>query len=436
MNVRLDFGRRGIDVELPVGLDVTVTQGQRRPRVADPTGAVLHALEQPIGTPPLAQLAHGRKRAVVVISDKTRPIPYRTVLPPILDTLNRAGLGPGEVEILVATGLHRPNTADELVEMLGEDVLRSYRVRNHVARNQDEHAFVGSTKRGTEIWIDRGYLNADLRILTGLIEPHLMAGYSGGRKAVCPGIAGVRTIRAVHGPKMLEGWVGPGIIEGNPFHEEMLEVVKLTGADFLCDVTIDRNRCVTGVFAGDVVAAHARGVRAVEEQTLVAVAEPADVVLVSAGGYPLDQTLYQSIKGLVAALNVVRPGGAIVLVAELAEGAGSEEFVGLLQSVQSPGEFMHRVWQPDFFTFDQWMVQHLCQVLRKASVWIAAPKPVLQFREGFAVQWAPTPEAAIDAALRHVGGKHLLVIPDGPYTLATVRGRKLALSGAGAEAHL
>ncbi len=431
MMVRLDFGRGGVDVELPRGVSVEVVQGRRRGPLPAPEASIRQALLEPIASESLANLARGKTKAVVVISDKTRPVPYSIVLPPLLQLLRDCGLGPDRVEILVATGLHRPNDEHELREIVGEETLRSYRIRNHVARDDASHAWVATTSRGTEIWIDKGYLEADLRILTGLIEPHLMAGYSGGPKALCPGLAGVRTIRRIHGPQMLEGRVGPGILDNNAFREELLEIFANVGAEFLCDVTVDRQRRLTGVFAGHPITAHRQGALEVEEQVLVSVDQPADVVLVSAGGYPLDQTLYQSIKGMIAALNVVRPGGAIVLAAELAEGAGSPEFVKLLASVDSPQTFMERVWEPDFFCIDQWMVQHLCQVLRKASVWIVAPRPVVTFGEGFAVRWAASAEEALQEALRHVKEPaRLVVIPDGPYTLATVRGQKFALGEA------
>jgi len=435
MQVQLDFGRSGITVALPVWAEAVLLETKRNPAVANPSAAVADALAAPIGTPPLAVLAHGKRRAVVVVSDKTRPVPYRVLLPPLLRTLRDAGLPAEQVEILVATGLHRANTLAELEEMLGADVVRTYPVRNHVARDDDAHEYLGTTSRGTEIWIDRGYLRADLRILTGLIEPHLMAGYSGGRKALCPGLAGVRTMRSAHGPTMLEGHVGPGILQGNPFHEDLLEIVARVGADFLCDVTIDRMRRMTGVYAGDVVQAHLAGAEALEQQVLVTLPESVDIVLTSAGGYPLDQTLYQAIKGLVAALNIVRPGGAIVLVAELSEGAGSAEFVRLLLSASSPDAFMQQLLQPGFFQVDQWMVQHLCQVLRKASVWIVSHHKVVEFPDGFAIRWAASAEAALaEIKERFPQARSVAVIPEGPYTLPTVRGVKMPLGTAWKQA--
>jgi len=435
MDLRLDYGRDHRVIHLPDDLRVSVVEPAKADPVPDGCAAVEEALHRPIDSRPLAELARGRRDAVVVISDKTRPVPYGTVLPPILRALEAAGIPRERIEILVATGLHRPNTPEELAEMTSAALAGAYRFRNHLARNADEHVHLGRTTRGTEVWLDRGFIAADLKIVTGLIEPHLMAGFSGGRKAVAPGLAGVETMRSAHGAAMLEDHVGPGIIDGNPFHADLLEIVRLVGVDFLVDVSINRTRQLTGVFAGDIERAHAHGVAAVERVVRVDLDAPADVVIASAGGYPLDATFYQSIKGLTASLNIVRRGGTIILAAALSEGIGSQEFQELLRGVRDNDDFMGRITRPDFFRIDQWMVQHLCQVLRKADVVLVA--------DGLTPASAPTPlvrraatvEAALSDALAGCGpGAHVAVLPQGPYVLATVRGHKLALGRAWMEA--
>lgn len=431
MVVRLDYGRSGLEVAIPDSLRVTVAEPSKGEPLRPAVAAIRNALAAPIATPPLVQVARGRRSAAVAVADKTRPVPYATLLPPILETLGAAGIPTDAVEIVVATGLHRANTAEELCEMFGTEIAGRYRIRNHVARSTAEHVHLGRTRRGTEVWIDRGFLAADLKITTGLIEPHLMAGYSGGRKLVCPGLAGVETMRSAHGPRMLEDKVGPGIVDGNPFHEDLIEVAGLAGVDFMCDVSIDRARRITGVFAGDIVAAHAAGMRAVETHVRVDLEAAADIVITSAGGYPLDQTFYQSIKGLTGALNVVRRGGTIILAAEMAEGTGSADFQELLRSVESDAEYMARIRAADFFRIDQWMVQHLCQVVRKADVLVVGRgfRPDAVGR--LPVRAAPSVEVALaQAVARHGDGASVAVIPQGPYTLATVRGRKLALGTA------
>ncbi|HEX7407500.1 MAG TPA: nickel-dependent lactate racemase [Candidatus Binatia bacterium] len=431
MEIRLDYGRTGLKVRLPNDLQVSVAEPAKGLPLADPVAAVTQSLRAPIEARPLAELARGRCDAVVVISDKTRPVPNAIVLPPILRTLEGAGIDRSRIEILVATGLHRPNTRAELVEMTSAELVEHYRFRNHIARNADEHLHFGRTRRGTEVWLDRGFVDSDVKIVTGLIEPHLMAGYSGGRKGVAPGLAGVETMRSAHGPAMLESNVGPGIIDGNPFHEDLLEIARLARVDFLVDVSVDRARQVTGVFGGDIERAHEAGMRAVECEVRVDLDRPADIVITSAGGYPLDATFYQSIKGLTGALNVVRRGGTIILAAALSEGIGSEDFQELLRATRGNDDFMARITAPGFFRVDQWMVQHLCQVLRKAEVVLVTEGLPAETVRGLLATPAATVEAALVRALeRHGSEAHVTVLPQGPYVLATVRGRKLPLGRA------
>src|SRR5262249_25306633 len=263
------------------------------------------------------------------------PVPYRVVLPPILDALEDAGIARAAIEILVATGLHRPCTADELHDMFGAEVVSRYRIRNHDARRDDEHRSLGRSNAGTEIVIDRAYLEAELKIVTGLVEPHIMAGYSGGAKGVATGIAATATIRSTHGPVMLESEVGPGIVEQNPFRADLIEVARRVGVDFLVNVSIDRTRRLTGVFAGDLERAPDAALAAVERQVRVDLNEPVDVVVTSAGGHPLDLTFYQAIKGPVAALNLIRRGGTVILAADMGEGLGSADFRALLDRVRA-----------------------------------------------------------------------------------------------------
>ncbi len=431
MEIRLDYGRTGLSVRLPDDVDVSVLEPQKGVPLSDPSGAVAGAISAPIGCPPLADMARGRRDAVVVISDKTRPIPYGVVLPPVLAALAAGGIPDDRIEILVATGLHRANTPDELAAMTSPGIVARYRLRNHVARDAAQHVHLGRTDRGTELWIDRGYVHADLKVVTGLIEPHLMAGYSGGRKAVAPGCAGVDTMRSLHGAAMLEADIGPGLIDDNPFHAELLGIARRVGVDFMCDVTIDRARRLTGVYAGDLEQAHAAGVRAVETHVRAELDRPADVVITSAAGFPLDDTYYQSIKGMVAALNVVRRGGTIILAAAITEGIGSDEFQRLLAETASPDDFMARITGPGFFTVDQWMLQHLCQVRRKADVIVVSHGLAQQPPTNLLADQAPTVEDALARCRARYGARpHVAVMPEGPYVLPTVRGRKLALGKA------
>lgn len=430
MLLRVDYGRVGLEFEIPPGTDCELVESPRATPIDDPVDAVRRALDQPIGSAPLRELARGKRHAVVVISDKTRPVPNGVVLPPILDTLEDAGIPRERIEILVGTGLHRPNTPQELAEMASPEIVARYRFRNHAARDAGAHRHLGRTRGGTEIWLDSGYLAADLKIVTGLIEPHLMAGFSGGRKGVAPGLAGVEMMRRLHGPAMLEDHIGPGILDGNPFHEDLVEIARRAGVDFLVNVSVDRRRRLTGVFAGDLEEAHLAGVREVERHVRVDVDAPADVVVTSAGGYPLDATFYQAVKGLIGALNVVKRGGTVILAAEISEGVGSPDFQRLLADITGNDAFMERITRPDFFVIDQWMAQHLCQVLRKCEVVVAGGALDLGAFPNLPVRRAASVDEALRDALERRRDARVLVIPEGPYVLATVRGRKLAIGRA------
>ena len=262
MRVTLDYGKTGLAVDLPDDRLIAPPLAIRpAPPLADPGAALEQALANPVGTKPLAELARGKRTACVVVCDITRPVPNSLLLPPILRTLEAAGVPRDGITVLVATGLHRPNEGAELVELVGEFVAKTYRCENHRGTAEDEHDHLGDSPNGVPIWIDRRYTRADLKITTGLIEPHLMAGYSGGRKLICPGIAHLKTVRVWHGPRFLEHPNADcGVLAGNPVHAENTAIALRAGCDFIVNVCIDGSRQVTGLWAGDMIAAWEQGV--------------------------------------------------------------------------------------------------------------------------------------------------------------------------------
>jgi len=430
MRVRLAYGDGDIEVSIPSGHRVDVLEKRDVAPIGDPSARLREAIARPTGAVPLRELARGRRDAVIVVSDITRPVPNAVLLPPILDALREGGLPSDAVTLLVATGLHRPNTPSELDAMLGSEIAHRIRVLQHDARDAAAHADLGLTAGGIPILIDRRFLDADLRIITGLIEPHLMAGYSGGRKAVAPGLAAVETVRVAHGPAMLEGHVGPGIVEGNPLHTDLLEIQQRVGVDFLVNVALDRNRAIAGVFCGDPEAAHAEGMAFVADESKVSLVAPADLVITSGGGAPLDSTFYQAIKGIATASSIVAPGGAILLCAALSEGVGSASFEKLLRESANPAAFESRLDDSDFFAIDQWMVQHLCQAHRRARVMLFTDAYPRETVAEWMIEPTPSPEAGIAAALAGLGdAARIAVLPQGPYVLATVGGALRPLGG-------
>ncbi len=423
MKVRLDYGRSGLEVELP-DRNVLKCLGYRPAQpLEDPEQVITERLTQPVGSIPLADLARGRDNACVVICDITRPVPNAVVLPAILRTLEENGIRRDRILILVATGLHRPNFGDELREMVGPEIAAQYRIENHHGQNREEHVFLGHSPRGVPIWIDRRYVEADLKITTGLIEPHFMAGFSGGRKLICPGLAHLDTVRVWHGPQFLEHPLArTGCLDGNPVHEENTWIGRRAGCDFIVNVALDEKRRIVEVVAGDMEEAFLEGVQKVRPMLQDSVPEPVDIVVTSAAGYPLDTTFYQSIKGMVAAEPIVKPGGAVILAASLSEGIGSPEFQRLFQEHASLQAFMERLLDPnsDYFVMDQWQLEEMAKVRRKARIKVVTdglPPEVLQ---RLFVEPAKTVEAAVAECLAEYGpNATIAVIPKGPYVIAS-----------------
>lgn len=420
MRVHLEYGRTGLEVELP-DRNVVKCLGYRPAEpLADPQRTVRDRLASPVGALPLAELARGRRDACVVISDITRPVPNKTLLPPILSTLEDCGMPRDRILILVATGLHRPNLGEELVEMVGREIVDQYRIENHHGQERSEHVYLGESPRGVPIWIDRRYVEADLKITTGLIEPHFMAGFSGGRKLICPGLAGIETIRIWHSPRFLEHPnAKTGLLEGNPVHEENTWIARHTGCDFIVNTVIDDRRRMLAVVAGDMEKAFLEGVDFVRPLVTDSLPEPADIVVTSSAGYPLDTTYYQSVKGMVAALPIVKEGGTIIIAASLTEGIGSPEFRGLFGEHPSLESFMERITGSDYFVMDQWQLEELAKVRRKAKVKVVSQGLPADTINGMFTQWAPSVEAAVEDCLQEYGpGATIAVIPKGPYVCA------------------
>jgi nickel-dependent lactate racemase len=419
--LKLAFGRNGSEIELPDGFEYVVLDAKSAPALPDSAGEIGNALEHPIGSLPLRDLARGKKSAAISVCDITRPAPNRIVLPPVLGQLEGAGIERSEITILIATGLHRPATATEIREIVGEDIARNYRVENHDARQREQHVYLGTTSSGTPAWIDRRFTSADLRLTLGFIEPHLMAGYSGGRKLVAPGLAAQETIKVIHSPRfMREPLAVEGSIERNPLHRELVEIAAMAGHQFIVDVALARDRGIAAVFAGDPVAAHRRGVDFVSRVLLQELEAPVDAVITTGAGYPLDLTYYQCIKGITAAAHIVREGGRILVLGACAEGCGGPEFSRLLGEHREPEAFLDTIANADV-TVDQWQLEKLALVARHADVFYCVPGLAPELREilwGPAFHDAPTAVSALLGDLS--AGSRVAVIPDGPYVLAKV----------------
>lgn len=423
MRVRLDYGRTGLPADLPDDNLRGVLRVSSAPPLGDPGTAVAQALARPLGAPPLVEVARGRADACIVICDITRPVPNSTLLPPILAALAQAGIRRERVTILIATGTHRPNVGDELVSLVGAEIAGTVRIVNHDCHDMAQHQFLGASPSGVPVWLDRTYCDAALKITVGLIEPHFMAGYSGGRKMVMPGVAAMETVKRWHCPRFLESPLATNhSVTGNPVHEEALAIARMQPPDFMLDVTLDGQNRMTGVFAGGLEAAWPAGVEFAGRHVRAGVPEAADVVVTSGAGYPLDGTFYQLIKGMVGALPVVKPGGTIIIAGECPEGLGSPAFARTLREAGDLEEFVARISQPEVFEPEAWQVEELAKARRQADIIVVSGLPA-ETLSGCHVTAAPDIASALnDAFKRHGRQASLLAIPRGPYVIPYVEG--------------
>jgi len=421
MKIHLAYGKTGLDVEVPDrNLAGILTLGATTP-LANPDAAIEHALRNPIGSPPLGALAAKKRTVCIAVCDITRPVPNKQLLPPMLRVLEESGIAKENITILIATGLHRPSSAQELEFLLGSEILSRYRVVDHRASVREEQSYLGTTKRNTPVFIDKRYVEADLKLTVGFIEPHLMAGFSGGRKLIAPGNAGEDTIKVLHSPAFLDDpMCREGSIEHNPLHHELMEISRMAGHDFMIDVSLDANRNITGVFAGEPQQAHAVGVASVRTLVRATIPAPADIVITTSAGFPLDLTYYQAVKGMTAALPVLKEGGLLILAAECTEGLGGERFTKMATRFRTAEEFDG--WIHDHpVEIDQWQLQECVKAARKADVVVVSSGIDEKQKKQLFIQSASTVEAAIEQGLQKLGpNATIAVIPKGPYTLVEV----------------
>ena len=419
MKTQFSFGKNGIEVSVPEGFDCQVIRSRSGVALKDAATALGAARDEPIGCEPLAALAAGKKTAAISVCDITRPAPNRVTLPPLLKRLHEAGIPVGGITILIATGLHRGATEDEVRQIVGPEIAAKYPVVSHDARAFKEHRGLGTTRRGTPVYIDERFMAADLHITLGFIEQHLMLGFSGGRKLVAPGLAAQETIKVIHSPKfMREPMATEGSIKDNPLHAELLEIARMARHDFILDVALTQERGISGVFAGDAVKAHAAGVEFVETTCLERLKEPVDAVITSAAGYPLDLTFYQTTKGITAAQHIVKPGGRILVVGECAEGMGSAEFARKMEAFKGYESFLREIADTPV-EVDQWQVEKVSQVGLKNELFFYTPGVSKKQLGGLGATAFEDLGSAVAATLDGLpAGARVALVPDGPYTFA------------------
>ena len=425
--IHLLYGKDGMELDVPDS--AVVLTGKEIPSIADPQAAVSEALADPINSPPLAELlAEAKPRTVAItVSDITRPVPNRQFLPAMLGVLNDAGIADSQIVIIIGTGMHRPSTPEERDIMLGKDILDRLEVIDHTA---DDPATLVKVSDDPPVSVCRRFVEADFRIVTGYIEAHFMAGFSGGRKGVCPALVDLSTIQRFHGYETLSHpKADNGVVEGNPCHEIALRVARTVGVDFLFNVAIDAQRNIAGIYCGDLVSAHEAGCEQVAKWTTAEVDAPYDLVITNGGGFPLDKTLYQTVKGMCTALPALGPDSTLLQVSCCDEQLGSKAYTDLMLTWDNDwrGFLAHIEANRNVTKLDQWELQMQCKTLDRIGMdrlWLVtdgidpetqkhiALHPILG--EGDVRTRA---QRAIDQFTAERPGARIAVIPEGPYTM-------------------
>ena len=421
MKVRLAYGITGLDIEVAPDR-TTVVEPVHRRGITDPRAALLRALRLPVAGPPLRERVKPGQTVAISACDGTRPQPRHLMIPAILEELDGI-TSLDDVVILVATGTHRGNDGTELREMFGDSVVDNVRVVNHDARDAGELAFAGTFGNGVPAWLNRAWLEADVRITTGFVEPHFFAGFSGGPKLVAPGLAGLETVLVLHDAARIGDpratW---GITQGNPVHDDVRAIAAGTGVAFALDVVLNREKDIVAAFGGDLFPMHAAACAVARQAAMRPVPAPFDVVITTNSGFPLDQNLYQAVKGMSAAYQVVRPGGMIVCAAECRDGFPDHgSYRQVLASAASPRALADAIRARPVTVPDQWQVQIQAQI--QASSRVVMHTSYLSDADLTAAHLEQTQDVSATAAeaLAAAGpDARLCVLPEGPQTIPYV----------------
>jgi nickel-dependent lactate racemase len=422
MRVELAYGKTGLHVELPDEADATLVAPRYVAGLPEPRRALREALRAPIASPPLRQVVRPSDAVGIAFSDITRPTPNHLLLPALLSELRHVPTD--RIVLFNGTGTHRPNTEDELRGMLSADIVNRYRIVQNDANDRRAHVLVGTTSTGNDVWLEREFVACDARILTGFIEPHFFAGFSGGGKAVMPGLALLETIVRNHSAEHMDSprarW---GIREGNPLWEEIREAAALVEPTFLLNVTLNREQEITGVFAGDWEDAHAAGCAFARHQAMVPVDEPFDIVITSNSGYPLDLNLYQSVKGMSAAAQVVKEGGSIIIAADCWDGIPDHGNYGqLLHEADDLASLLALVRDPASARQDTWQAHTQALISLRADVYLYTRNLTEAQIRGAMLRPCQDIAATVERLLERYGpDATICVLPEGPQTIPYVR---------------
>jgi lactate racemase len=417
--VKLAYGRGSLEIQVPD--EAVVIESRHLEGLPDERAAVVAALRHPIGTPPLRESVKRSDRVAIVISDITRPTPNHKLVPWLLAELDQV---PRENFVIInGVGSHRANTREELISMLGQEVVDNIKIENHDAFAPDKLVRVGRNSYGSEVYFNKTYVESDFKIVTGFIEPHFFAGFSGGPKGIQPGISGIQTILDFHNARMISHpnstW---GVLDGNLVQDSATQSCLFSKPDFMLNVTLNGAKDITGVFAGDVIIAHRKGCEFVRQHAMCAVDRPFDIVITSNAGYPLDQNLYQTVKGMGAAAQIVSKGGSIISVSECSDGVPDHGNYGkILQMRETPQELMKMICDPGFSMFDQWQVLAQALIQMKADCHLFSRLDEATVRRAKFIPIGSIEKTLAELISKYGPGNRVAVMPQGPLVIPYVK---------------
>ncbi|MEM7424178.1 MAG: nickel-dependent lactate racemase [Pseudomonadota bacterium] len=427
MDIELEYGRSGLTLPVPDGVRPTVIRKPRMVLPDDPATEIARVLDSPMDVPALTEFASGARTACILICDITRPVPNHLFLRPIIERLLAAGLDASAITVLIATGLHRPNLGAELAELVGDAwVTDTVRVVNHDARDSDAHVDLGRTgKHDCPVKLDRLFVDAEIKIATGLVEPHFMAGYSGGRKVIAPGIAFHETIRTFHSARFMEHPAATSCnLAGNPLHETQIEIVDMlnSGSDrsiLSLNTVLDDQRNLAFVSFGEILASHMAAVDFARDSCEVSVGRRFKTVVTTSAGYPLDKTYYQTVKGMVTPLDILAPGGTLIIASECSEGVGSPEFRASQERLVAlgPDAFLASLTAKNIAEIDEWQTEMQLKPMRVGDVVLYAPGLGETGHAVTGVSRTDDLAQAVRSAVDRQGDAEIAVIPEGPYVV-------------------
>ena len=422
--VKLLYGKNGIKLNIKDDWNANIIRKPLMPIINDISDEVNKALNNPINSLSIDKISSKGQSVCILVCDITRPVPNKLFLKQIILKFINAGISTDNILIIIATGLHRPASKDEITEIIGSSwVLKNIKIVNHFARDDSMHKNIGTTKQGNIVKLDKRFVDADIKIATGLVEPHFMAGYSGGRKVIAPGIAHADTITTFHSARYMEN---PNAIScnliNNPLHQDQLEIVNMIGQIYAINCVIDEKRNLSYINFGEIISSHMKAVNFISSFAKVKCNNSYNTLITTAAGAPLDGTFYQTVKGMVTPLEILKKGGDLIITSECSEGLGSEEFISSQKKLLKigPNKFLENILKKDFAAIDEWHTEMETKSLIKGNIFLFSEGLSEEEKLYTGVNIINNIEKTIDESIKRHNNNNIAIIPEGPYVIPAI----------------